>query len=446
MAGSGRDSRVAALSLLDRVLRERVPLADAWEQALAGEGRGVLRRLATFDPRDRGFVRMLVTTALRRLGRIDAIIDSFCAQPPDAILRQLLRLGTAQLVFLRTPPHAAVATTMALTDRLAPPHRAFLNAVLRRIAAAAPTLADEDAAEGFLPDWLRQPWRAHYGEDAARAIERASLIEPPLDLTLKDRSAESSTQWAARLAARVLPNGSLRCTTSGPIESLPGFAEGAWWVQDAAAALPARLLESGLTRQGTGIADATVLDLCAAPGGKTAQFAAAGGQVTAVDRAPRRLDRLAANLRRLHLAAELVGADMLGWPDSRLFAAVLLDAPCSATGTLRRHPDVAYLKTGADVASLASAQRQMIAAAARRVRPGGVLVYAVCSLQPEEGEAIVATLGDTHPGLVPFPIEADEVAGEATWITPAGEVRTLPCHWAEHGGLDGFFISRFRRL
>ncbi|MEI7610759.1 MAG: RsmB/NOP family class I SAM-dependent RNA methyltransferase, partial [Rhodospirillaceae bacterium] len=278
-------------------------------------------------------------------------------------------------------------------------------------------------------------WSAAYGPDTARAIAEAHLHEAPLDLTLKN-PAESAL-WAERLEAEVLATGSLRRAAGGAVAELPGFADGGWWVQDAAAALPATLFGD--------LAGRRVYDLCAAPGGKTAQLAALGAQVTAVDRSAPRLERLATNLARLGLAAATVAADAALWQPEESADAILLDAPCSATGTIRRHPDIPHLKDRADVAKLAALQRRLLARAVALLKPGGTLVYTVCSLQPEEGEEQIAALLAAGAPVSRRPLVAGEAGVPDAALTAAGDLRTLPCHLAALGGMDGFFVARLLR-
>lgn len=418
-------ARAVALSLLHEVLQHRRALDDALEHHDAW------RRL---EVRDRGFARLLVVTVLRRLGQIDTALAGCLEKPltPRAkAVENLLRLGAAQILFLGTPPHAAVAETVGLAQGPLRPYAGLINAVLRRLTREPPVVADPERCN--TPDWLWQAWAAAYGEATARAIAAAHLDEPPTDFTVKGEALF----WAERLEATLLPTGSLRRDSAAGIVELPGFAEGAWWVQDAAAALPARLLGDVRGRR--------VLDLCAAPGGKTAQLAAAGAQVTAVDRSAGRLERLTENLRRLGLQAETMVADATAWQPGAPVERILLDAPCTATGTIRRHPDVARLKSSEDVIRLQPVQDRLLDAAAAALAPGGTLVYCVCSLQPEEGPQRIAAFLGRFAEMVRQPISADEVGGLAELLTPEGDLRTLPCHLAAQGGVDGFYAARMIR-
>jgi 16S rRNA (cytosine967-C5)-methyltransferase len=426
----GADARKTALALLRAVLDEGRPL----DEALARNP-----HLAKLEARDRAFARLLVTTCLRRLGQLDAAIDRCLDRPiraKDIALRHILRLGAVQLLFLETPPHAAVSTALDLArgPRLAG-QRGLLNAVLRRLSREGAALVEaQDAPRLDTPDWLWDSWCAAYGEATVRAIAAAHLVEPPLDLSCK----QDPEGWAAKLGATVLPGGSLRLPAGqGDVTRLPGYAEGAWWVQDAAAALPVRLLGDVKGKQ--------VIDLCAAPGGKTAQLAAAGAEAIAVERSAERLDRLRENLRRLQLGAALVEADAAGWQPPAPADAVLLDAPCSATGTLRRHPDIARLKDSAQVAALTAAQDRLLHHAVGMAKPGGLLVYAVCSLQPEEGPQRIHALLSSDDRVERLPLTGNELPGFEDCVTPEGDLRSLPCHLPELGGLDGFYACRLRR-
>ena len=419
-------ARDVALELLGAVLRRKRPLDDAIDDNPA---------MALLSGRDRAFARLLVATTLRRLGQIDELI-TFCLNTPlaprAAAVHDILRLGVAQLLFLRTPPHAAVATSVDLAHgRGFLSHKGLVNAVLRRLSVEGGELSQsQDAARLNTPEWLWRSWSKAYGEDTARAIAGAHLKEAPLDLTVR----QDPEIWCEKLQGMLLPTGTLRRQAGGAVTSLPGYAEGAWWVQDAAAALPARLLGDVCGRE--------VVDLCAAPGGKSAQLACAGARVIAVDRSTRRLERLVANFGRLGLTIEAVAADALTWRPDRPVDAVLLDAPCTTTGAIRRHPDVPHLKSPDDVARLSVVQENLLRAAVDMLVPGGLLVYCTCSLEPEEGPRQIEVLLRSGAPVVRREISADEVGGHAEWITAAGELRTLPCHLAEYDGLDGFFCAR----
>jgi 16S rRNA (cytosine967-C5)-methyltransferase len=432
----GLAARRIAVDILDGVLRVHRPLDDHFS------GEHAHPALPALADRDRALVRMLVATALRRLGTLrhllGAALDS--GYPNDAPrIEPILLIGAAQLLFMEVPDHAAVDLSVRLTqaDRRGARYVGLVNAVLRRIARDAPAaLADLDAASLDTPEWLMARWIRSYGADTARALARVHGYEPPLDLTVKD-DAES---WAQRLRGRVLATGTVRTVAHGLVSRMPGFPEGAWWVQDAAAALPARLFGD--------VRGLTVADLCAAPGGKTAQLAFAGAKVTAVDRSPGRLARLNENLTRLGVAAATAAADVLEW-QAGPFDAVLLDAPCSSTGTIRRHPDIAYLKRETDVAALAEVQRRLLDRAVDLTRPGGTLVYCSCSLEPEEGEEQIAALIGRDPRVRRRPLTAAEVAGREEFVTQAGDLRTLPCHLPDSdsrmAGLDGFYAARLER-
>jgi len=428
-----KDPRALARDLLAAVLRQRIPLDEAWAAA---------KFLPRLEPRDRAFARLLVTTVLRRLGQIDKLIEQCLDRPlkaRHADVRDLLRLGTAQLVFLGTPPHAAVSTTLDLAaGQETAGYKGLLNAVLRRVSReGADAAAAQDPDRLNTKKWLWDSWRAAYGEKVTRAIAEMHLREPPLDISVRDQTARDD--WAEALSAAILPTGSLRLPPgAGEIAKLPGFSEGAWWVQDAAAALPARLLGD--------VGGKRVLDLCAAPGGKTAQLAAAGAKVTALDISPERLKRLNENLARLSLNAETVAADARDWRPEHPFDAILLDAPCSATGTLRRHPDIAHLKGAKEVAKLTALQDRLLANAVHMLAPGGVLVYAVCSLQAEEGPARIEALLAGGVALERVPLDAQGLGGLSEFLAPLGDLRTLPCHLGEQGGLDGFYACRLRRV
>jgi 16S rRNA (cytosine967-C5)-methyltransferase len=426
-------SRNAALDILALVLDRNRPLDEAIDAAMGK---------SDMEPRDRAFARLLATTTVRRLGQIDnalgRLIEAKLPLRPEALMN-LLRLGAAQLMFLDTPPHAAVATAVDLAQAVGLGRgKGMANAVLRRLSRESATiLADQDKDRLNIADWLWKRWVHAYGEPTVRAIVAQHLEEPPLDLTLKP--GEDAAVWSESLEATALPTGTLRRAVGGRIEALTGFADGKWWVQDAAAALPVLLFGD--------VAGKVIFDLCAAPGGKTAQLAAAGATVTAIDRSAARLAIVESNLRRLGLTANLVAADALAWkpPGTGLADGVLLDAPCTATGTIRRHPDIPLTKTPQDIMQLTRLQAELLDRAARMVRPGGTLVYCTCSLEPEEGEQQIARFLAAHPEMTRHQVHPSEIGGLAEAITRDGDIRTLPCHWADRGGMDGFFAARLIR-
>jgi 16S rRNA (cytosine967-C5)-methyltransferase len=376
---------------------------------------------------------------IRRYGTLRHLLNTFLDRGPPAQAPRAetaLLIGAAQILFLDIPDHAAVdlSVRIAQADREAKRFAGLVNAVLRRITReGAAKLAALDPAILDTPDWLLARWTQTYGPASAHAIAAANGREAARDLTVK----ANAPAWATRLDGRVLPTGTVRTVAHGSVTALPGFAEGGWWVQDAAAALPARLLGN--------VAGQRVADLCAAPGGKTAQLAAAGAVVTAVDRAPARLQRLRQNLDRLALDAQCVCADVTEW-QSAPFDAVLLDAPCSATGTIRRHPDVAWLKRAADFMPLAALQQRLLLRAAALLKPKGLLVYCTCSLEPEENEQVVAAVLAQEPSLCRVPIAASDVGGCIEFVTGDGDLRTLPCHFPDadsrYAGIDGFYAAR----
>ncbi|MSP51138.1 MAG: methyltransferase domain-containing protein [Alphaproteobacteria bacterium] len=432
-AGPSPDTRRLALALLTEIVEAGSALDEVFDHALSPQG-----SLVPLDGRDRGFIRHLVTTTVRRLGQIDAVLGRLADRGIRShVTRNILRLGLTQVLFMRTPAHAAVSATVSLVDD--DHQRGFVNAVLRRTAREDPGISAGDAARQITPAWLWQRWSVAYGEVTAHAIAEAHLVEPPLDLSIKDPTTVAA--WAERLGAEVLSTGNLRLRESGPITGIAGYDEGAWWVQDAAAAIPARLLGA--------LPGKAVVDLCAAPGGKTAQLAAAGARVVAIDISRRRLDRVRTNLDRLGLRAVLIEADAGTWSaESAGFGAadaVMLDAPCTATGTIRRHPDIAIHKKASDVERLAQLQDVLLANAAKLLKPGGTLIYASCSLEPEEGPERISAFLAGHADYERRPISADEVGGLAEALTTEGDLRTLPCHWSARGGIDGFFAARLTR-
>jgi 16S rRNA (cytosine967-C5)-methyltransferase len=431
----GLAARRIAADLLDGVLRRRLALDEQLTGKNAHPG------IATLPERDRALMRRLAATALRRLGSLRRLLGKFLEKgfPAEAPRTEsILLIGAVQILWLEVPDHAAVdlSVRLAQADRRAARYAGLVNAVLRRVAQNREALGAVEATRDT-PNWLLARWRKTYGNETARAIAAANGHEPALDLTVK----QDPDVWAERLRGRVLPTGSVRTLAHGAISLLPGFAEGDWWVQDAAASLPARLLGD--------VRGLRVADLCAAPGGKTAQLSFAGARVTAVDRSPARINRLRDNLARLSLEAETVVADVLEWQPPDLFDAVLLDAPCSSTGTIRRHPDVPWLKSEADIGVLTGLQQRLLDRAAALVKPGGCLVYCVCSLEPEEGVEQIAALLARDAGLARQPVAASELAGHAEFVSGDGDLRTLPLHLPDPdprwGGLDGFYAARLVR-
>jgi len=433
----GLPARRAAVELLVAVLHKKQALDDILGRSLDRGSMGDLPQ------RDRGLVRAIVGASLRRKGQLDHVLGTFLERGmPDksGTLYPILLSAAAQLIFLKTPPHAAIdlAVTLAQYDPRAKRYDKLVNAVLRRVASDGEAIAASlDAARVNTPDWLWSRWVAFWGEARAHKIAASHLVEPPLDLSVK----ADHELWAEQLSGRVLPTGSVRLLPKGRIEALPGFDEGAWWVQDAAASLPARLLGN--------VRGQRVADLCAAPGGKTAQLVLGGASVVAVDSSKTRLGLLGENLLRLGLDAERVVADAAAWQPEERFDAVLLDAPCSSTGTIRRHPDIPYLKSAKDIEALAGLQARLLDNAASLLKPGGKLVYSTCSLEPEEGEAQIAAFLVRNQALSLEPIAADELFGQAEWIEPSGCLRTFPYELRldtpEWSGMDGFFAARLVR-
>ena len=431
---------LAARAAAARAVGEALTLSRPLDERLATDS---AQQRGGLDARDRALARSIATVALRRLGTIrKALARRLEKGMPrrGGALEWTLIAAAAQILFLDTPDHAAVDLAVKATraDPASAPFAALANAVLRAIARDRDAiLMSSDPLDDDTPAWLAQRWRSTYGESVARAIAAAHRSEPTLDLSVKSDAAG----WAERLGGIVLPTGSVRLDTHAPVVELEGYADGEWWVQDAAAALPARLLRA---RPGM-----RVVDLCAAPGGKAAELAAAGVDLTTVDRSAERLKLLAANFERLRLHSEIVVADALAF-DAAPFDGVLLDAPCLATGTIRRHPDVAWIKRPGDLNPLVKLQADLLDRAIALTRPGGVIVYCVCSLEPEEGEAQIAAVLRRNPDVRRSAIAPEEIGGLAECLTRAGDLRTLPCHlWGEdprRSGLDGFFAARLAKM
>ena len=430
----GLAARDVAVSALFSVFAEKRAFDDAFTKAAATRN---------LEPRDRAFARLISASVLRHHGELRAVIGRFLAKPlPEhqGRLEHILLAAAAQLLILQTPPHAAIslAVDQCRADGSARRFDKLTNAVLRRVSEQGrEIMASLDPVALNTPAWLLARWERTFGSEMARVIAQTSLREAPLDLTVKS----DPEAWAEKLGGMLLPSGSVRISGAGRIEDLAGYNEGAWWVQDAAAALPVRLLGD--------ISGMDVAELCAAPGGKTAQLALAGAHVTAIDKSPGRLNRLKTNLDRLGLTAETQVADASEFAPGRQFDAILIDAPCTATGTIRRHPDILHLKRDEDIAALAELQARILDRAAASVKRGGVLVYCTCSLEPEEGSGQISRFLLAHPGYRRIPILAAEILAEPGWVTPAGELRTLPSHLADlpegMRGLDGFYAAKLVR-
>ena len=432
----GLAARRIAADILDGVLHKHRTLDDQLDGAGAHPG------LKTLSDRDRALMRRLVATILRRLGTLGHVLSRLLDRgiPTDAPRAQsALLIGAAQILWMDVPDHAAVDLSVRLvqSDRRAAKYAGLVNAVLRRCAREGAPLIDEVKAQTLdVAPWLLARWIAHYGESTARDIATAIGHEPSLDITVKS----DIEQWATRLHGELLPTGSVRTLLQGSVTMLPGFTDGQWWVQDAAASLPARLFGD--------VAGKRIADFCAAPGGKTAQLAQAGADVTAIDRSSNRMARLRDNLARLSLEAATVVSDAAEWKDGtgENFDGILIDAPCTSTGTIRRHPDIGWLRQEADIAPLVALQQRLLQRAVTLLKPSGTLIYCTCSLEPEEGEQAIAAFLAAEPSVRRAPIAAGEVAGLAEIVTAEGDLRTLPCHLPRDeprlGGLDGFYAAR----
>ncbi|MFN4041299.1 MAG: RsmB/NOP family class I SAM-dependent RNA methyltransferase [Brevundimonas sp.] len=419
-ADIGVEARIAAGLLLNAALERR----NGLDETLASPA------LSSLPAPDRAFARATAMAALRRLGEIDQILDRrFSKRPPEPVMT-ILRIALAQTLVLETPAFAAVSTAVKLAERdaKARPYKNLVNAVLRGIGRDGPGLT---TAEANLPDWIAARWKAAYGEPGLAALALAGRDEPPTDLTLKPGMDPADV--AAAVEGEVLPGGNVRTGRRGDVALWPGFEDGGWWVQDAAAAAPARLLD---VKPGE-----TALDLCAAPGGKTLQLAAAGAEVTALDRSASRLKRLDANLKRTGLEARVIAVPAEDWEEPDQFDAVLLDAPCTSTGTYRRNPEVLRATRPAEVAKLADVQHRLLDVAAERVKPGGRLVYCTCSLEREEGETQIIAFLRRNPAFKTVAADPGAVGAPAEALTPEGWLRILPSMWAERGGVDGFFAA-----
>jgi 16S rRNA (cytosine967-C5)-methyltransferase len=435
---AGLRARRLAVKLLTGVLKQRRPFDEVWERASQEQ------IFADLELRDRAFARAIALCTLRRTGQLQAIVGEFIERPlPPArgALDEILLAATAQLVFLKSAPHAVInlAVHQVREDKGASRFHRLANAVLRRVSEKGEGLAlQQNPPELNTPDWLWKRWREVYGADETYRIASQHLTEPPLDLTVKS-DAEG---WAQRLGGIVLPTGSVRLVAKGRVEELDGFEAGEWWVQDAAASLPARLMGN--------VAGKLVADLCAAPGGKTAQLAHAGANVWAVDLSATRLERLKANMARLKLKAGTLSVDAGAFVPPEPLHAVLLDAPCTATGTIRRNPDVAHLKRPEDIEELAALQYRLITQALGMLRPGGMLLYCTCSLEPAEGADQIARVLAERLDVTLSPFTPDEVAGRGEWLDQHGALRTLPHNLQlsdpDLSGMDGFYAARLIKL
>lgn len=417
----GTAARSAAQTILSEVLRRRRPLDVA------------LKTIMGLDARDAGFARAIASETLRRMGQLEALIRVFVPKPPErnraGPVPEILLAGACELVFLDVPAHAAVdgANRLAQADKQAIHFKPLINAVLRRVSREGKALvAAQDAALLNTPDWMFARWCDDYGAETARAIAEAHQGVPPLDLVLK---AGGGIAGAEPLFGAVQ-----RLPEPQRVDTMEGYNEGLWWVQDAAATLPVVLLGD--------VRGQTVIDLCAAPGGKTAQLAAQGAHVIAVERESSRMAQLQENLARLKLEAETIVADARDWRPKALVPFVLLDAPCSATGTIRRHPELPWNKSASDVTLSAQLAGELLDSAAAMLAPGGILVFATCSLEREEGSEQIAAFLQRNTDFTRQALGPQEVFGRAELIDAQGDLRTLPFHLQDRGGMDGFYAAR----
>lgn len=423
-------ARNVALTLLGTILDRHTALDIALDMS---------DDFAALPMRERAFTRMLLTTTLRRLGQIDDLI-AFAQDRPNALkmplIRHILRLGITQLFFMDVPDHASVDTSVKLAElKGMTKQKGFVNAILRKLIREGKTrIQNQDAARLNTPEWLLKIWIDDYGLNTAAQIAEANMTEAPLDISVKE--AEDRAHWADMLNAQILPTGTLRRKSGGNIRDMEGFDTGKWWVQDAAAALPATLFGD--------IGGHKVVDLCAAPGGKTLQLAARGAFVEAIDRSAKRMKRVEENLERMQLdeRVHIEVADAAAWTPVEKPHRILLDAPCSATGTMRRHPDTGYLKTPKDISGLTAIQERLLNHAADILAEGGTLIYCTCSLQKDEGERQIERFLARRPDFARAAITPDEVGRYETLINEAGDLRILPFHLSELGGMDGFYVSR----
>ena len=417
-------SRALSVRALGRILSN----GEQLEPSLSED-----RSFSELEARDRAFARLIVSTTLRRLGQIDSVLKNYIKQAPPLYVQNALRMGAAQLLFLGTADHAAVGETVDLLKN----HNKYVkfsglaNAVLRKIAREGASKLVNTTPRDNIPGWIYKSWEKSFGRASARQMALEYVKVPPLDITVKS----DPEGWAEKLGGEHIAENTVRLTKAGQVQSLPGYLDGDWWVQDLSASLPVIALGD--------VSGLSVLDLCAAPGGKTLQLAAQGANVTALDRSGKRLDILKANLERTGLSAKIVKADGVSWDaKDQNFDRILLDAPCSATGTYRRLPDVLHNKDAGQIRTLIQLQRQLLLSAAEKLRSGGLLMYCTCSLQVEEGEEQIDWFLQKQSNfeVIRFSDEKWREFGNS-----GGHLRLLPHQIREKGGLDGFFLALLRR-
>lgn len=426
--------RWAALGFLEKILDDHLPLDQAFDLTCRQFG-------DKLSAQDRGFVRHLGTTCLRHLGQLDAMINHCTSKKltsKQKRVRNILRLGITQLLYMEVPSHAAVNSAVKMIDKQknnSDRHtKGMVNAILRRIDRETEKFSTKFSPALNIPKWMKENWKDNFGAEEVDKIAIALLVEPPLDFSLKPEC--DGAEWAGKLGGILLPGGTVRVEKAGPVQNLPGYGDGVWWVQDVAASLPANLL---------GAEDGDyVLELCAAPGGKTAQTVSKGCRVTAVDRSARRLRRLQENMDRLGLSCDVVTSDAADFKPDKEYGFILLDAPCSSTGTLRRHPDVSRARGPKDIQALGEIQARLLDAAVRMMPVGGILIYCVCSLQSQEGPDQIKALLDRNGTVKRKGIEPVEMSGFENSLLGNGDVQTLPHHISD--GMDGFFISRLVKV
>ena len=430
--------RAISFDIINTTLYSRQPFDAAFNQH---------PHVNKLEPRDRNLAYNIVITTLRHLGQVDDIIDQCLTKdlPPNAkFARTVLRIGVCQLLFLNTPAHAAVDTSVKLAiQQKQGVYKKLINAILRRVAREGTKLLEfQDAERLNTPDWLWTSWVTAYGEETTRNIAKAHLKIPALDLWVKSEPK----LWAQKLGGQILPTGGVRLPSATNVTSLDGFTEGAWWVQDAAASLPVQLF-------GDNYKEKNIADICAAPGGKTAQLIAAGAEVIALDRSEKRLKILTENLKGMSFFPEIVCEDALIWQPKKLLDGVLIDAPCSATGTIRRHPDIKYLKDNKVVMQTRQVQLRLLKAATKMIKLDGQIVFSTCSLQPEEGSKVIDAFLSENSNWQRKSIPPRLIKNHSEFITSTGDIRTLPFHLSNYdnqepqqdhknmGGMDGFFST-----